>query len=200
MEWDRNYDGVVIVYRQGEYTTSYLVTFPEDSGKTLQSQEKDMIVETITCPVDEPVAEIDAEVFDERYEEAVQVARAEFNEDMGERHRFQRKARQGASVDREYVIEELGKVADSVENPDQQRTLARYQDIVETVSADQIIDEFGTLRDEEATGDELVEGVVEIMSLYNLEEQYEERKEWTEKQEEPPHVVAGMYLKGSLGN
>jgi superfamily II DNA or RNA helicase len=200
MEWDRNYDGVVIVYRQGEYTTSYLVTFPEDGGKTLQSQEKDTIVETITCPVDEPVAEIDAEVFDERYEEAVQVARAEFNEDMGERHRFQRKARQGASVDREYVLEELGNVADSVENPDQQRTLARYQDIIETVSADQILDEFGTLRDEEATGDDLVEGVVEIMSLYNLEEQYEERKEWTEKQEEPPHVVAGMYLKGILRN
>jgi hypothetical protein len=197
MEWDRDYDGVVIVYRQGEYTTPYLVTFPAGSGKTLQSQEKDTVVETITCPVDEPVANVDAELFDERYEEAVQVARTEFNEDMGERHRFQREAQQGASVDRDYVIDELGEVADSVENPDQQRTLTRYQDIIETVSADQILDEFGTLRDEEVTGDELVEAVVEIMSRYNLEERYEERQEWAEQQEEPPHVVAGMYLKGS---
>jgi len=196
IEWDREYDGVVIVYRQGEYTTPYLVTFPAGSGKTLQSQEKDTVVETITCPVDEPVANVDAELFDERYEEAVQVARTEFNEDMGERHRFQREAQQGASVDRDYVIDELGEVADSVENPDQQRTLARYQDIIETVSADQILDEFGTLRDEEVTGDELVEAVVEIMSRYNLEERYEERQEWAEQQEEPPHVVAGMYLKG----
>jgi len=196
MEWDREYDGVVIVYRQGEYTTPYLVTFPAESGKTLQSQEKDTVVETIVCPVDEPVANVDADLFDERYEEAVQVARTEFNEDMGERHRFQREAQQGASVDRDYVIDELGKIADSVENPDQQRTLTRYQDIIETVSADQILDEFGTLRDEEVTGDELVEAVVEIMSRYNLEERYEERQEWAEQQEEPPHVVAGMYLKG----
>jgi superfamily II DNA or RNA helicase len=197
MEWDREYDGVVIIYRQGEYTTPYLVTFPKDSGKTLQSQEKDTVVETITCPVDEPVAYIDAERFDERYEEAVQVARTEFNEDMGERHRFQREARQGASVDRDYVIEELGSVADSVDNPDQRRTLTQYQDIIETVSADQILDEFGTLRDEEVTEDELVEAVVEIMSRYNLKERYEERQQWAEKQDEPPHVVAGMYLKSS---
>ena len=197
MEWDREYDGVVIIYRQGEYTIPYLVTFPRDSGKSLQSQEKDTVVETITCPVDEPVADIDAEQFDERYEEAVQVARTEFSEDMGERHRFQREATQGASVDRDYVIEELGNVADSVDNPDQQRTLTQYQDIIETVSADQILDEFGTLRDEEVTGDELVEAVVEIMSRYNLEERYEERQQWAEKQDEPPHVVAGMYLKGT---
>jgi len=196
MEWDREYDGVVIVYRQGEYTTPYLVTFPSESGKTLQSQEKDTVVETIVCPIDEPVANVDAELFDERYEEAVQVARTEFNEDMGERHRFQREAQQGASVDRNYVIDELGEIADSVENPDQRRTLTRYQDIMETVSADQILDEFGTLRDDEVTGDELVEAVVEIMSRYNLEERYEERQEWAEQQEEPPHVVAGMYLKG----
>jgi len=197
MEWDREYDGVVIVYRQGEYTTPYLVTFTAGSGKTLQSQEKDTVVETITCPVDEPVVSVDPELFDERYEEAVQVARTEFNEDMGERHRFQREAQQGASVDRDYVIDELGEVADSVENPDQQRTLTRYQDIIETVSADQILDEFGTLRDEEVTGDELVEAIVEIMSRYNLEERYEDRQEWAEQQDEPPHVVAGMYLKGN---
>ncbi len=198
MEWDKEYDGVVIIYRQGEYTTPYLVTFPADSGKTLQSQEKDTVIETITCPVDEPVANVDAELFDERYEEAVQVARTEFNEDMGERHRFQREAQQGASVDRDYVVDGLGEIADSVENPDQQQTLNRYQDIIETVSADQILNEFGTLRDEEVTGDELVEAVIEIMSRYNLEERYTERQEWAEQQEEPPHVVAGMYLKGSF--
>jgi len=197
MEWDRDYDGVVIVYRQGEYTTPYLVAFPSEGGKSLESEEKDTVVETVVCPVDEPVADVDAETFDDRYEQAVQVARTEFGEDMGERRRFQQEAQRGASVDREYVIEELGEISASVENPDQQRTLARYQDIVETVSADQILDEFGTLRDEEITGDELVEAVVEIMSRYNLEERYEERQQWAEEQEEPPHVVAGMYLKGS---
>lgn len=59
-----------------------------------------------------------------------------------------------------------------------------------------ILDKFGNLRDEGVTGDELVEAVVEIKSRYNLEEKYEERQEWAEEQEEPPHVVAGMYLKG----
>ncbi len=196
MEWDREYDGVVIVYRQGDYTTPYLVTFPSEGGQDLISQEKDTIVETITCPVDEPVASVDAETFDSRYERAVKVARTEFGDDMGKRRQFQQEARQGASVDRDYVIEELRDIASAVENTDQQRTLARYQDIVETVSADQILDEFGNLRDEEVTGDELVEAIVEIISRYNLEEKYEERQEWAEEQEEPPHVVAGMYLKG----
>jgi hypothetical protein len=95
------------------------------------------------------------------------------------------------------VIDELGKVASSVENPDQQRTLTQYQDIVETVSADQILDEFSNLRKDEVTGDELVDAVIEIMSRYNLKEQYEERQQWAEEQEEPPHVVAGMYLKSN---
>jgi hypothetical protein len=196
MKWDRDYDGVVIVYRQGDYTTPYLVTFPSEGGQDLASQEKDTIVDTITCPVDEPVASVDAEAFDTRYERAVTVARTEFGNDMGTRRQFQQEAGQGASIDRDYVIEELGEIASSVESTDQQRTLARYQDIVETVSADQILDEFGNLRDEGVEGDELVEGVVEIISRYNLEEKYEERQQWAEEQDEPPHVVAGMYLKG----
>jgi len=196
MQWDRAYDGVIIVYRQGEYTTPYLVTFPSEGGQDLASQEKDTIVETIACPVDEPVASVDAETFDNRYERAVQVARREFGEDMGKRQQFQREARQGASIDREYVVEELGEVASSVENTDQQRTLTQFQDIVETVSADQILDEFSDLRNEEVTGEELVAAVREIMSRYNLQEKYEERKQWAEEQDEPPHVVAGMYLRG----
>ncbi|WP_178915473.1 helicase-related protein [Natronomonas gomsonensis] len=196
MEWDREYDGVVIVYRQGDYTTPYLVTFPSEGGQDLASQEKDTIVETISCPVDEPVVSVDAETFDSRYERAVQVARTEFGDDMGKRRQFQREARQGASIDRDYVVDELGEVASSVENTDQQRTLAQFQDIVETVSADQILDEFRDLRNEEITGEELVGAVREIISRYNLQEKYEERQEWAEEQEEPPHVVAGMYLKG----
>ena len=196
MEWDREYDGIVIVYRQGDYTTPYLVTFPSEGGQDLASQEKDMIVETISCPVDEPVASVDAETFDKRYERAVQVARSEFGDDMGKRRQFQREAREGASIDREYVVDELGKVASAVENTDQQQTLAKFQDIVETVSADQILDEFRELRNGEVTGEELVSAVREIISRYNLQEKYEERREWAEEQEEPPHVVAGMYLKG----
>lgn len=196
MAWDREYDGVVIVYRQGEYTTPYLVAFPPEGTESLQSEEKDTIVETVACPVEEPVAEVDSETFDERYERAVQVARTEFGDDMGERRRFQRAAQERASVDRDYVIEELGNLAQEIDNPNQQRSIAQYQDIIETVSADQILNEFGTLRDNEVTGDDLVEGVVEIISRYNLEERYEERQQWADDQDEPPHVVAGMYLKG----
>jgi superfamily II DNA or RNA helicase len=199
MAWDRPYDGVVIVYRQGEYTTPYLVTFPEEGSQTRTSQEKDAIVETVMCPTDEPVATVDPESFDERYEKAVKVARHEFGMDMGKRRQFQREASRGASVDREYVVDQLGEIAGSVENPNQQRTLARYQDLVETVSADQILKEFGNLRKDEKTGDELVDAVVEIISRYNLEEKYEERQAWADEQEEPPHVVAGMYLKGQEG-
>jgi hypothetical protein len=196
MEWDREYDGVVIVYRQGDYTTPYLVTFPSGGGQDLASQEKDTVIETVTCPIDEPVASVDAETFDSRYERAVQVARTEFGDDMGKRRQFQREARQGASIDREYVVDELGEVAASVDNTDQQRTLAQFQDIVETVSADQILTEFRNLRNDETEGEELVAAVREIISRYNLQEKYEERQEWAEEQEEPPHVVAGMYLKG----
>jgi superfamily II DNA or RNA helicase len=198
MEWDQDYDGIVIVYRQGDYTTPYLVTFPDEGGQDLGSQEKDRIVEIITCPVEEPVASVSAEVFNDRYERAVQVARAEFGENMGKRQQFQREARQGASIDRDYVVDEIGSVAGSVDNTDQQQTLAQFQDIVETVSADQILDEFRDLRNEEVMGEELVAAIREIISRYNLQKKYEERQEWAEEQEEPPHVVAGMYLKGQV--
>lgn len=197
MSWDRDHDGVVIVYRQGEYTNPYLVTFPDEGGQSLASQEKDVIVDTIECPIDEPVANVDAETFDERYEKAVSIARTEFAESMGERRKFQREAQRGASVDRDYVVDELGKIANSVDNPDQQKTMAKFQDIVETVSADQILNEFNNLRESETTGDELVDAVIEIISRYNLKERYEERQEWAKEQDEPPHVVAGMYLKSN---
>ncbi len=196
MEWDRKYDGVVIVYRQGDYTTPYLVTFSNEGGQDLASQESDTIIETISCPIDEPVASVNAETFDTRYERAVQVARTEFGNNMGKRRQFQREARQGASIDRDYVVDELGEISSSVENTDQQRTLAQFQDIVETVSADQILNEFRDLRNDEVVGEELVTAIREIISRYNLQEKYEERQEWAQEQEEPPHVVAGIYLKG----
>jgi len=197
MEWDREYDAIVIVYRQGEYTTPYLVAFPPEGSELVQSEEKDTIVKTIACPVDEPVAEVNSTTFDERYERAVKVARSEFGDDMGERRRFHRAAHDRSSVDRDYVIDELGELAQEIDNSDQQRTIAKWQDIVETVSADQILSEFETLREKEVTGEELVEAIVEISSRYNLKERYQERQEWAENQDEPAHVVAGMYLKGS---
>jgi hypothetical protein len=196
MSWDRDYDGVLIVYRQGDYTTPYLVTFPSGGGRDLETGEKDVAVETVSCPVDEPVASVDSETFNERYEAAVQVARSEFESEMGERYKFQKAARRRESKDRDYVMDELGSMAEDIENPDQQQTLRRYQDIIEAVSIDRVLDEFRNLRQEEVTGDELVEAVVEIISRYNLEEKYEDRKEWAEGQDQPPHVVAGMYLKG----
>lgn len=197
MEWDRDYDGVAIVYRQGDYTNPYLVTFPKEGGQSLHTQEKDTIVDTIECPTDEPVAPVSSETFNERYEQAVTVARTEFGSDMGQRRQFQQEARPGASVDRDYVLDELTEISGSIENPDQQQTIAQYQNIIETVTAEQILDEFKALRGEDVTSDELLNAVVEIISRYNLEEKYEERKEWGEQQDEPPHVVAGMYLRGS---
>lgn len=196
MTWDRGYDGVVIIYRQGEYTTPYLVTFPQEGGHSLESDQKDPVIETVACPIDEPVASVDAEEFNKRYERAVQEARANFSGEMNDRKQFERDAR-GARVDREYVVDELGFIADEVDNPEQRKTLMRYQDIVESVTAEQIINEFGTLRDEEISGEQLVNAVVELISRYNLEEKFEERQQWAEEQEEPPHVVAGMYLKGT---
>jgi SNF2 family DNA or RNA helicase len=198
MSWDRDYDGVLIVYRQGDYTTPYLVTFPSGGGRDLETGEKDVAVKTVSCPVDEPVASVESETFNERYEAAVQVARSEFEGEMGERNKFQKAARRRESKDRDYIMDELGSIAEDIENPDQQQTLMRYQDIIEAVAIDRVLDEFRNLRQEEITGDELVDAVVEIISRYNLEEKYEDRKEWAEGQDQPPHVVAGMYLKGSL--
>lgn len=83
MEWDREYDGVVIVYRRGDYTTPYLITFTSEGSQKLSAQENNAIVETISCPVDKPVAAVDAETFDKRYEKAVQVARTEFGSKWG---------------------------------------------------------------------------------------------------------------------
>ena len=36
-----------------------------------------------------------------------------------------------------------------------------------------------------------------LKAKYNLEEKYERKKEWRENLKEPPHILCGMYLKGS---
>lgn len=118
MHWDREHDRLVIVYRRGNYIDPYLVTFPENGGPNLASQEKDTIVETVMCPTNEQTATVDPELFDERYEAASKLARTEFARNMGKRRQFKQKAQQKESVDRDYVISELGDIASLVENPD----------------------------------------------------------------------------------
>lgn len=194
MAWNRPHDGIVVIYQQGEYRTPFLVTF-EDDGKKV-SEEKDTIIETVQCQVDEPVANVDAEMFAQRYEKATKIARREFGSEMNQRRRIQRESQQD-SIDRDYVVDSLADVMEEIDNPEQEETIGQFQQMVERVTADQIIDEFSKLRDEEVTGDELVGAVQEVISRYNLEERYEDHREWEEKQEEPPHVIAGMYLRGT---
>lgn len=132
----------------------------------------------------------------QRFAQAYDAVQAEFAEDMSERQQFEQAARNRESQDREYVLNELQSVFDSIANTEQRQTVERYQEMVQTVTADRILDDFADLRKEEVTGQSLVDAVVSIISRYNLEEKYEQRKEWREEQREPPHVVAGPYLVG----
>ncbi|ERH13827.1 MAG: superfamily II helicase, partial [halophilic archaeon J07HB67] len=183
MNWDRPHDAVVIVYKQGEYATPYLVAF-NDGEANIESEQKNEIVQTVSCAVDEPVATVDQSTFTDRYERAARTARQAFIREMGERLKFQRESRRRASADRQYVVDQLDRVIDEVDNREQRETLQRYRSIVQTTSAGQVIDEFGTLRQNGVAGDDTVDAVVEIISRYNLEDQFEQRREWANTQDE----------------
>lgn len=197
MTREKQNDAVMILYRQGDYVTPYLIEFDDEGATETVTDRREDVIDSVACEQETPIATVDRESFVSRFAQAYDIAQKQFAYDMGQRQQFEQVARRRESQDRDYVLEGLESVFESIDNVEQRRTIERYQEIIQTVTADRILDDFSDLRREKISGQELVDAVVEIISRYNLEDKYAKREEWREQQDEPPHVAAGMYLVGS---
>lgn len=196
MQWERDRDAVFILCRQGDYTEPYLIEFDAESDTTQITDRKEAVAEAVKARPDTPVADVDRDTYTERFAKAYEIAVDLFADNMRERMQFEKDARGRESQDREYVLEQLQSLFEAVDNDEQRRAIEEYQNYIQTVTADRILDDFAGLRRESTEGEALLNAVREIISRYNLQKKYEERKSWQEKQKEPPHAVAGMYLVG----
>lgn len=193
IEWNRDFDGVFVLLHQGDYTTPYIVGF-KDGEPELISMSQEEILETISCEEEDQPVDVDAEAFSDRYSEATDVASEAFEDDIKERQKLS-EARE--SVDRDYVEEKLAELAEETEDEEQQRSIRNVRELVHAVNTPQVLNEFGEFRDNGLEGEQLLRAVNETINKYGLEDKVEKKKEWEERLSEPPHILAGMYLKGN---
>lgn len=192
--WSKDFDGVFVLCRQGEYTSPYIVGFPEDEEPDTLPRSQEDIIQIISCDEEDEPVEVDADKFTDRYEKATDIASRTFEVDIKEREKL---AETKESIDRDYVEEQLKALADQEEDEERQRTIRNVREIVHAVNAPPVLNEFKQFRNKEIEGENLLEAVRETISKYNLEESAERQKEWEEQLNEPPHILCGMYLKAS---
>jgi superfamily II DNA/RNA helicase len=191
--WDKDNDAVFVLYKSGDYLTPYLVEFDGDGGRVTTSAQE-AIIEIIKCEREEKPARIARDLFRKRYSKACRMAREKFKREINERRKLGRIRK---SKDRDYVEKGLKILAEQTEDPKQREIINLYRNIIHQVVEEPIISEFKDLRTRKIKDENLFEAVKEIISKYNLEEKYKERKRERKKvEEEPPHVLCGMYLKG----
>ncbi|MFW6111044.1 MAG: helicase-related protein [Thermoproteota archaeon] len=192
-EWGKEHDAVFVLCSAGDYATPYLVSFPEGEPEILTSDQEE-ILGHIESEEEEKPAEVSEEKFKHKYAKAASLARKQFKEEVKQRERF---ARIKKSKYRDYVERELRKFSDTIEDPEQRKAIARYREILHNINIDPVLGDFKKFAENNLKGEKLFKAARELIGKYNLEDKYEKKKEWKERLNQPPHVLCGMYLKGS---
>lgn len=191
--WEEDHDGVFVLCQVGEYVNPYLVSF-EGGEPEIVLANQETVLDVIACEHDEEPADVDDDTFVTRYAQAAELASEQFEDDIKERKKL---ADVRESKYRDYVERELKALAEDIEDEEQVRSVRHLREIIHSVNIPQVLNEFKELEAKELTGDKLLKAVQETISKYNLEERFESQAEWIERLNEPTHVVAGMYLKGT---
>jgi SNF2 family DNA or RNA helicase len=198
LHWDEHDDGVVAVLRRGRDAFAYLVTFA-DGTPQIESEDPVEILQILRCEEDRPAAEIDGDRFSELYSEAANMALESFKNKLSMRVMLPRDGTRSANVNRRYVIDGLEEYAEESPTSESAETYRELSEIVETVTAQGILNRFAKLRGEDIRGRSLVEAVQEIIAETNLKEKYEDQKEREQQVQQPAYVAAGMVLVGTAG-
>lgn len=191
--WDGDNDAVFVLCRAGDYVTPYLIEFYGDSPKIMSSAQE-IVLDKIRCDPEEKVADIPKDLFRERYSVASKIARDNFQEEIKKREKL---VVPQSSKARSYVERELRKYAKRIEDPEQKRTIDHYKNIIHHISIPQVLDEFKDIEKQAIVEDQIFIAVESLIAKYNLEEKYERKQIMKEALKEPPHILCGMYLKGS---
>lgn len=126
--------------------------------------------------------------------QASRLARSKFITEIKEREKLDKPSKSKA---RDYVEKWLRRFSEEIEDVEQKRTLSHFRSIIHGVNIPQVLNELRDLEKNKIKGERLFTAVEGLISKYNLEEKYKRKKEWRENITEPPHVLCGMYLKGS---
>ncbi len=86
--WDKDFDGIFVLCHQGDYTTPYIVGFPEEGDPKIELESQEEIIETISCNEEEDPVDVENEKFDRKYARATDVASSSFEDDIKEREKI----------------------------------------------------------------------------------------------------------------
>ncbi|MHA1278510.1 MAG: helicase-related protein [Candidatus Helarchaeota archaeon] len=192
--WDKTHDAVFVLCRTGDYTTPYLIEFFNDKG-IITTSAQEAVLEVIKCKRDERAADVEINLFRQRYSESCEMAKSKFIDEIKEREKLDKPK---SSKARDYVEKWLKIYSDEIQDMDQKRTISHFRSIINGVNIQQVLNELRDFEKNKIKGERLFIAVEELISKYNLEDKYKKTKEWKEQIEEPPHIICGMYLKSSI--
>lgn len=190
--WDRPYDAVFVLCRVGEYADPYIVSFDDRPEIIMSNQEE--ILNIIECDEDDDPVSVDDDQFVDRYAKAADLASREFEQEIRERKKL---SQIRESKYRDYVEEGLKELASEIDDEEQAKSVRHIREIIHHVNNPQVLNEFEEFEEKSLESEELLGAVQEMIGKYNLEETVEDEEDWLDKLDEPTHVVAGTYLKGT---
>lgn len=189
-KWNHPYEAVFLICRSGKYTTPYLVAFDGEKAR-IRDRSQEAVLREVHCSEDEKPASVDPDLFRKRYSTASQLALREFRKELQQREKLGRPRRHAAKT---YVMNELRKYHRRETDEQSRKMLSQYIDIVDGTDVSPAIDDFKRLKDNNKSGQELVEAIKEIIENYGLEEKVQRREELRDSLNEKPHIVCGMHL------
>ena len=191
--WNKNYDIVFVLCKAGNYLTPYIITFEKETPK-IQSSMPEYILNLIKSVPDEKALNIDINLFRINYSKACKIAIEEFKKGLRERKRLIIPKR---STARTYVERQLRVYSEDISDEKLKTTVNHYRTVIHSANIDQVLNEFKNIEANKLIGDKVFLAVEAIIQKYNLEEKWENKKEWQKTFDEPIHILCGMYLKGS---
>ncbi len=191
--WNKNFDAVFVLCKAGNYLTPYLIDFIKDEPKILSSIPE-YILNLIKSEPNEKALNMDKHLFRINYAKACKFAIKEFKKDLKERKRLIIPKR---STARTYVERQLRVYSEDISDDKLKNTINHYRTVIHSVNINQVLNEFKDIEENKLMRDKVFLAVEAIIQKYNLEEKWENKKEWQKTFDEPIHILCGMYLKGS---
>jgi len=95
------------------------------------------------------------------------------------------------------VERQLRVYSEDISDEKLKNTINHYRTVIHSVNINQVLNEFKDIEANKLMGDKVYLAIEAIIQKYNLEEKWENKKEWQKTFDEPIHILCGMYLKSS---
>jgi len=193
-QWDENYDAIFVLCKAGSYLTPYLISFEKKEESKIQSSIPEYILRCIKSEPEDKALNIDKKLFSEHYSRACKIAIEEFKKDLKERRKL---ITPKESAPRRYVERQLRVYSEEIADDELRNSINHYRKIIHSTNINPVLKEFKDIESNKLQEDKLLRATETIIQKYNLEEKWENKKEWQKTFDEPIHILCGMYLKGT---